>query len=87
MPLVWIPSLLREITKEERSLFVEGDTVWEVIENLESLYPGIKERLCDGERLHPSISVVVDGHTSMLKLRQRLHESSEIHFVIAISGG
>ena len=59
----------------------------EVIENMESRYPGVKDRLCNGEQLHPSISVVVDGHTGMLKLRQRLHESSEVHFVIAMSGG
>jgi len=66
---------------------VEGDTVRQVIENLEVLYPGIKERLCDGDRLRPSIAIVVDGHTSTLKLRQPLDESSEVHFVISISGG
>jgi hypothetical protein len=30
---------------------------------------------------------VVDGRTSTLKLRERLQESSEVHFVISISGG
>ena len=87
MPVVWIPSLLRELTNGQKSLSIEGKTVWQVIENLESKYPGIKERLCDGENLRPSISIVVDGHTSTLKLRQRLRESSEVHFVISISGG
>jgi len=66
---------------------VEGDTVRQVIDNLESLYPGIKDRLCDDEHLRPSISIVVDGHTSALKLRHHLRESSEVHFVISISGG
>jgi molybdopterin synthase sulfur carrier subunit len=87
LPVVWIPSLLRELTNEQKSLSIKGDTVRQVIENLESKYPGIKERLCDGETLRPSISIVVDGHTSTLKLRHRLRESSEVHFVIAISGG
>lgn len=87
MPVVGIPSLLRDLTNGQRFLSVEGDTVWQVIENLENLHPGIKERLCDGDRLHPSIAVVVDGHTSTLKLRHRLNESSEVHFVISISGG
>lgn len=87
MPVVWIPSLLRELTNGQKSLFIKGDTVRQVIENLESKYPGIKERLCDGDGLRPSISIVVDGHTSTLKLRHRLSESSEVHFVIAISGG
>lgn len=87
MPVVGIPSLLRELTNEKKSVSVEGDTVRAVIDNLEKRYPGIKKRLCDGDRLRPSISVVVDGNTSTLKLRHRLTEASEVHFVIAISGG
>ena len=66
---------------------MEGETVRQVVDNLEKLYPGIKDRLCEDDRLRPSISIVVDGHTSTLKLRHRLQESSEVHFVIAISGG
>ncbi len=87
MPVVWIPSLLRDLTNGQKSLSVQGETVQQVIENLEKLYPNIKERLCDGDRLRPSIAIVVDGHTSTLKLRQKLHESSEVHFVVSISGG
>jgi len=87
LPVVWIPSLLRELTNGQKSLSINGDTVRQVIENLERKYPGIKGRLCDGDRLHASISIVVDGYTSTLKLRQPLHESSEVHFVISISGG
>ena len=87
MPIVGIPSLLRDLTQGQRLLSVEGDTVWQVIENLDGLYPGIKGRLCEGDRLRPSISIVIDGHTSSLKLRHRLQESSEVHFVISISGG
>jgi molybdopterin converting factor small subunit len=87
LPVVGIPSLLRELTNGQTSISVDGKTVREVIENLERLHPGVKERLCDGDRLRPSISVVVDGHTSALKLRQRLNPNSEIHFLVAISGG
>jgi molybdopterin converting factor small subunit len=87
LPIVGIPSLLRNLTGGEKSVKVEGETVRQVIENLEKRYPGIQERLCDGDRLRPGIAVIVDGNTSSLKLRHRLHESSEIHFVISISGG
>lgn len=78
---------MRDLTNGQKSLSIKGDMVRQVIENLEREYPGIKERLCDGDHLRPSISIVVDGHTSTLKLRHRLHESSEVHFVISISGG
>jgi molybdopterin synthase sulfur carrier subunit len=87
LPVVGIPSLLRDLTDGQRSLVVEGDTIREVIDNLDQLYPGLKERLCDGDRLRRSIAIVVDGRTSTLKLRERLQESSEVHFVISISGG
>jgi molybdopterin synthase sulfur carrier subunit len=78
---------LRDLTDGQRSFTVEGDTIRDVIDNLDQLYPGIKDRLCDGDRLRPSIAIVVDGHTSTLKLRHRLKEASEVHFVISISGG
>ncbi len=87
MPVVGIPSLLRELTGGKSSLTVQGNTVREVVDNLDGLYPGIRERLCDGERLRPSFAVVVDGETSTLKLRHKLDEASEVHFVVAISGG
>ncbi|HJS18414.1 MAG TPA: MoaD/ThiS family protein [Anaerolineales bacterium] len=87
MPVVGIPSLLRDLTNGQQSLIVEGDTIRDVIDNLDKLYPGLKERLYDGDRLRPSIAVVVDGRTSTLKLREKLQASSEVHFVISISGG
>ena len=87
LPVVGIPSLLRELTHGQHLIAIEGTNVREVIENLENYYPGIKERLCDGERLRPSISIVVDGFTSDLKLRHQLNEASELHFLVAISGG
>ncbi len=55
--------------------------------HLDSRYPGIKARLCDAERLRPGIAVVVDGEVSPLRLRQRLSDTSEVHFLPAIGGG
>jgi molybdopterin converting factor small subunit len=87
LPEVWIPALLRDLTGGQQKISVPGDTVRQVIENLEASYPGVKERLLDGDRLRPSIAVAVDGEISALKLRHRLAESSEVHFLPAISGG
>jgi hypothetical protein len=58
-----------------------------VIDDLETQFPGIKDRLCEEDTIRPNISVFVDGEMTRLKLRERLKESSEVHFVIAISGG
>jgi molybdopterin converting factor small subunit len=87
MAIVWIPALLRDLTGGKEQATVPGDTVRQVIENLEKSYPGIKARLCEGGRLRPNISVVVDGLVSQQGLRQHLAERSEVHFLPAMSGG
>ena len=87
MPTLFIPAPIRDLTQGKISVVVTGSTVIEAINNLEKQYPGVKDRLCEGERIRPSISVMVDGHISNLKTREKLREESEVHFVIAISGG
>ena len=87
MPIIFIPAPIRNLTQGKASVVVAGSSVHEAIESLEAEYPGVKERLCDEERIRPNISVMVDGQVSHLKMREKLREDSEVHFVIAISGG
>ena len=87
MPILWIPAPLRDLTQGKSSVTVTGSTVREAIEDLEVQFPGIRERLCEGDRIRSNISVFVDGQVTHLKIRERLEETREVHFVIAISGG
>ena len=87
MPIIFIPAPIRSLTEGNVSVVVAGSSVREALEALEAQYPGVKERLCEGERIRPNISVMVDGQVSHLKMREKLREDSEVHFVIAISGG
>jgi molybdopterin synthase sulfur carrier subunit len=87
MPTIFIPAPLRDITQGKASVVVAGSSVREAIESLEAEFPGVKDRLCEGDKVRPNISVMVDGQVSHLKMREKLNESSEVHFVIAISGG
>ena len=87
MPTLWIPTPLRDLTQGKSSVIVTGSTVREAIESLELQFPGIRERLCEGDKIRPNISVLVDGHVTPLKIRERLQETSEVHFVVRISGG
>jgi molybdopterin converting factor small subunit len=87
MPTLFIPAPIRDLTQGKASVVVSASSVREAIESLEVEYPGVKERLCDGEKIRPNISVMVNGHVSNLKLREKLTHDSEVHFVIAISGG
>ncbi len=87
MAVVWIPSLMRNLTGGREIVTVTGSTVGQVIDELEHLYPGFKSRLCDGENLRPGIAVAVDTQISRLGLLQPVSEISEVHFLPAVSGG
>jgi len=87
MPTVFIPPPLQGLTGGRATVQVEGASVGEVVENLERLWPGLRERLVEGDRLRAHIRVAVDGRVSMLGLLERVSATSEIHFVAAVSGG
>jgi molybdopterin synthase sulfur carrier subunit len=87
MPTVWIPSLLQALTSGQEQVEVPGETLRQVIAALDERYPGLKDRLCDGDRLRPSMVAVVNGEVSQKGLRHRLDASSEVHFLPAMSGG
>jgi len=87
MAVVWIPALLRDLTDGQAQVTVPGETVRQVIAQLEKAYPGIEARLCEEGRLRSNISVVVDGRVSSQRQRHKLTETSEVHFLPAISGG
>ncbi len=87
MPVVWIPSLLRQLTGGLETITVQGTTVREVIDSLDTLYPGIKQRICTGDSLRPGIAVMIDSEVARLGLHQPVPEASEVHIVPAIAGG
>ncbi len=87
MPVVWIPSLLRELAGGQEKVTVPGATVAQVIDSLEDLIPGFKARLCDGGGLRAGIAVAVDTKLASLGLMQPVAQTSEVHFLPAISGG
>jgi molybdopterin converting factor small subunit len=84
---VWIPSLLQSLTDGADKVTVGGATVGEIIENLERRFPGVKDRLVQGQEIRPHIAVAIDGDVSPEGLEQDVQESSEIHFIPALSGG
>lgn len=87
MARVWIPPLLRDLTGGRDTITVAGTSVRQVIDNLEGLHPGIRDRLCQADGLRPGLAVIVDGQVARLGLLERIKPDSEVHFLPAISGG
>ena len=86
MPRVFIPAQLRPLTGAAL-VEVEGATVREVVNSLEARFPGIRERLCQGDQLAPSLQVSIDSVMSTQGLRAKVRPESEVHFLPAIGGG
>jgi hypothetical protein len=84
---VYIPTLLHALTDGRSQLEVPGATVRQVIESLETVCPGLRDRLMEGDRLRPNLAVAVDGEISPLGLLEEVRPESEVHFVAAIKGG
>lgn len=78
---------MRTLTGGATQVDVPGATVRQVIAELETRYPGLRDRLCDNDELRPGIAVAVDGHVTSRGLLQKVQPTSEVHFLPAIGGG
>jgi len=87
MATVFIPPLLQSLARGHKEVSIEGTTVRQVVQRLESLYPGMEAALVEDDDLRPHIAVAVDGEVSVLGLLERVGEDSEVHFIPALGGG
>ena len=87
MATVFIPSLMQNLTDGKPRVQIQGATVRQIIDNLDSEYPGVKARLVEDGRVKPNISVAVDGEVTPLGMLEKVSENSEVHFLPAIGGG
>jgi len=88
--LVRVPAPLRRLTKDNDKVEVDGSTVAELIDSMESDYPGMKERLVDenGE-LRYFVNIYLNGED--VRFLQGIQTSTksgdEISIVPAVAGG
>ena len=87
MVTVYVPTMLQSMTGGVKQVQVEAANVRQVINQLEEQFPGIKDRLMEGNQVRPNLSVAIDGEIARMGLLERVQENSEVHFVPAISGG
>jgi len=84
-----IPTPLRKLTGQKSEVEVEGNTVIDVIENLDKKYPGIKKRLLDESgKIRKFVNVYVgDEDIRFLQKEQTKTEGKEVTIVPSIAGG
>lgn len=90
MATVRIPTPLRKLTGGNEEVSAAGATIGEVIESLESDYPGLKARICDDDgnvRRFVNIFANDEDIRFLSDLDTTVKESDEISIVPAIAGG
>ncbi len=84
---VFVPTMLQRMTNGVKQIDMEADNVRQVIDRLETLYPGMKDRLIESGQIRSNLAVAIDGEVARMGLLEKIGEAREIHFVPAIGGG
>ena len=87
---VRIPTPLRRVTDGQDKVDTSGDTLREIIDSMESQFPGIKERLCDENGdLRNFVNVYVNGEDVRFLegIDSATGDGDEISIVPAVAGG
>ena len=87
--IVRIPTPLRTLTGGQDEVSTPGGTVAEVIEQLESAHPGIKDRLCDDKGVRRFVNIYANEEDIRFLdgLETTLAEGDSLSIVPAIAGG
>jgi sulfur-carrier protein len=87
---VRIPTPLRKLTQNQELVDGQGDTIREILDNLEKNYPGLKERVCDEQgsvRRFVNIFVNDEDIRFLQDTATLVKAGDEVSIVPAIAGG
>ncbi|KAB8197201.1 MoaD family protein [Nonomuraea phyllanthi] len=86
---VRIPTILRNYTGGAKAVDVEGATLEELISNLESRHPGIKDRLVDDGSLRRFVNVYLNDEDVRFLggLGTKLSDGDTVTVLPAVAGG
>ncbi len=90
MATIRIPTPMRRYTNGERLVTVSADTVAAAIAELDGRFPGLRERLIDGDgQLHRFVTVFVGEQDVRLLggLATPLEDETEVSIIPAMAGG
>jgi sulfur-carrier protein len=85
-----IPTPLRKLTQNQELVDGQGDTIREILDNLEKNYPGLKERVCDEQgsvRRFVNIFVNDEDIRFLQDTATVVKSGDEVSIVPAIAGG
>lgn len=86
---VYVPTPYRDLTTGQGHVQAEGETISDLIADLERRYPGFGARLCDGKSVRHHVNVFVNGQEMRCLAGEatRLTDGDEVAFIPALVGG
>ncbi len=87
MAKIFIPTMLQSMTAGTKQVDLDARNIRQVIEKLDEMYPGIKDRLVEDGEIRPNLAIAIDGDVAIMGMLEKVGENSEVHFVPAIGGG
>ncbi len=87
MAKIFIPTMLQSLTAGVKQVDLDARNVRQIIERLEELYPGMKDRLVEDGEIRPNLAIAIDGDVAIMGMLEKVGKNSEVHFVPAIGGG
>ena len=85
-----IPTPLRKLTSEQEVVQAEGSTIDEILQSLNTSYPGLKERICDEQgNVRRFVNVYLNDEDIRFldEKATAVKDGDEISIVPAIAGG
>jgi molybdopterin converting factor small subunit len=89
MPVVRIPTPLRPHSGGQDRVEAAGSTVGAVLDHLGTQFPGLKERLFDGEELRRFVNIYVNNEDIRYldDLETPVEPKDEVSIIPAVAGG
>ena len=86
---VSVPTILRPVTKGEKSVSAEGSTLAEVITDLDSRYSGMGDKLIKNGALHRFVNIYVNDEDVRFTggLETTVAEGDNVTILPAVAGG
>ncbi len=86
---VSVPTILRPVTKGEKTVTAEGSTLAEVITDLDSRYSGMGDRLIKNGALHRFVNIYVNDEDVRFTggLDTAVGEGDNVTILPAVAGG
>jgi sulfur-carrier protein len=87
---VRIPVQLRALTNGEEMVSASGNSVLEIIEDIEKRYPGVKDRICEADgKLRRFVNIFVNEEDIRFlnNLQTPISDKDEVSIIPAIAGG